>query len=136
MRSSDMKKTNQPIVTITNETKRNIPDVPWDVIARAILGSKYELSLVFPSKKTATKLHLDWKGKSGPANILSFPLEPNVGEIFISLDQAVTECKKFDRTYENYVGFLFIHGCAHLAGHVHGTKMELFEQQFRKKFGI
>ena len=123
-------------LAITNETRTKTPAVNWHEIKDAILGKSYELSLVFPDKKTATELHEDWKNKPGPVNILSFPLEKNLGEIFISLDAAKTECKKFDRTYENYVAFLFIHGCAHLKGHVHGSKMEIFEIKMRKKFGI
>ncbi len=123
-------------IAITNETRMTIPRVPWVNIKNAILGKNYQLSLVFPSDKTATELHEDWKEKSGPANILSFPIEKNLGEIFISLSQAKKECKKFDREYENYVAFLFIHGCAHLKGHTHGSAMEKFEVTIRKKFKI
>jgi rRNA maturation RNase YbeY len=123
-------------LTITSETRTKVPTVPWVAIKNAILGKKYELSLVFPNKKTATELHEDWKNKPGPVNILSFPIDENVGEIFISLDQAKTECKNFDRDYENYVAFLFIHGCAHLLGHKHGTEMEKFELTIRKKFKV
>ncbi len=123
-------------LSITCNVKKKIPSIQWQDIKDTILGKKYELSLVFPDKKTATQLHQDWKNKPGPVNILSFPIENNVGEIFISLDQAKTECKKFDRNYENYVAFLFIHGCAHLKGHVHGNLMETFEQNIRKKFDI
>ncbi len=123
-------------IAITNETQTKIPAVDWVGIKNTILGKNYQLSLVFPSDKTATELHEDWKNKPGPANILSFPLEKNLGEIFISLSQAKTECKKFDRSYENYVAFLFIHGCAHLKGHIHGSAMEAYESKIRKKFGI
>lgn len=122
--------------SITNETKTAIPAVPFVEIKNAILGKKYELSLVFPTKKNATELHLDWKNKPGPVNILSFPVDIHVGEIFISLDQAKTECRKFDRDYTNYVAFLFIHGCAHLKGYIHGNEMESFEKKVRAKFNI
>ena len=123
-------------LVISNETRTKVPVVSYVEIKNAILGKKYELSLVFPNKKTATELHLDWKDKSGPANILSFPLDKNLGEIFISLDQAKTECKKFDRDYQNYVAFLFIHGCAHLKGYTHGHEMESYEKKIRAKFNI
>ncbi len=123
-------------VTLTFETRSQAPVIPWSAIKNSILGKKYELSLVFPSPKTAIELHKDWKEKDGPANILSFPLEKDLGEIFISLNQAKTECKKFERDYENYVAFLFIHGCAHLKGYTHGNEMEKFEITIRKKFNI
>lgn len=123
-------------LVITNETRKTIPTVPFVEIKNAILGKNYELSLVFPNVATATQLHLDWKNKPGPVNILSFPIEKNVGEIFISLHQAKNECKKFDREYTNYIAFLFVHGCAHLKGHTHGNAMEAYEKKIRKKFGI
>ncbi len=121
---------------ITNETKLTLPKISWSEIKNTILGKKYELSLVFPTIANATELHLDWKNKPGPVNILSFPVDKNLGEIFISLHQAKTECVKFDRTYENYVAFLFIHGCVHLKGYVHGNEMEKYETKIRKKFNI
>ena len=121
---------------ITNETKLTPPKISWSEIKNTILGKKYELSLVFPTIANATELHLDWKNKPGPVNILSFPVDKNIGEIFISLHQAKNECTKFDRKYENYVAFLFIHGCAHLKGHVHGNEMEKYETKIRKKFNI
>lgn len=121
---------------ITNETKLTPPKISWSEIKNTILGKKYELSLVFPTIANATELHLDWKNKPGPVNILSFPVDKNVGEIFISLHQAKTECVKFDRTYENYIAFLFIHGCTHLKGYVHGNEMEKYETNIRKKFNI
>lgn len=123
-------------LTISNETRAKIPVIPFVEIKNAILGKKYELSLVFPNKKTATDLHIDWKGKPGPVNILSFPLDKNLGEIFISLDAAKTECTKFDRDYVNYIAFLFIHGCTHLKGYTHGNPMEIYEKKIRAKFGI
>jgi ssRNA-specific RNase YbeY (16S rRNA maturation enzyme) len=46
------------------------------------------------------------------------------------------EAKKFDREYENFLGFLFIHGLVHLKGYDHGSTMESIEIQFRKQFGI
>jgi ssRNA-specific RNase YbeY (16S rRNA maturation enzyme) len=43
---------------------------------------------------------------------------------------------EFDRTYENFLVFLFIHGLVHLKGYDHGDKMEKVEIKFRKKFNI
>jgi ssRNA-specific RNase YbeY (16S rRNA maturation enzyme) len=44
--------------------------------------------------------------------------------------------KDFDRSYENFIYFLFIHGCVHLKGYDHGSTMERIEAKFRKEFGI
>lgn len=122
--------------TITRETKGKLPSLPFLRIKNMILGSKYELSLVFVGRTKAIELHKSWKNKSDPVNILSFPLSGYEGEIIISLEKARRECKSFQRTYENYLTFLFIHGCAHLKGYTHGTAMEKFEQKIRKHFSV
>ncbi len=44
--------------------------------------------------------------------------------------------KEFERPYDNFLIFLFIHGCVHLKGYDHGAKMEKVEEKFRKKFKI
>lgn len=67
-------------LTITNETRTKIPAVSWGEIKNKILGKNYELSLVFPNKKTAIELHEDWKNKPGPVNILSFLLIKILGK--------------------------------------------------------
>ena len=46
------------------------------------------------------------------------------------------EAKKFERTYENFLAFLFIHALVHLKGMDHGSTMESMEARYRKKFGI
>jgi len=123
-------------LTITRETKGKLPSLPFLDMKNSILGKSYDLSVVFVSKKRAIELHQEWKSKNDPVNILSFPLSKNEGEILISLDKAKTECKNFGQTFENYIGFLFIHGCVHLKGFSHGNKMEAVEKKFRKEFKI
>ena len=122
--------------SIHRETKGKLPSLPFADIKKEILGDDYELSLVFIGRNRAIQMHKDWKSKNDPVNILSFPLSKTEGEIFISLEKARTECKNFDRTYHNYLAFLFIHGCAHLKGYVHGNPMETFEKKIRAKFNV
>ena len=102
----------------------------------AILGKKYELSLVIVSKSEIKELNEKYRGINKPTDILSFPLSSKEGEIFINLDMAKIEAKKFNRTYENFLGFLFIHGLVHLKGFDHSSTMESIEARFRNKFGI
>jgi probable rRNA maturation factor len=126
----------QEHLTIIRETSGKLPSLPFLRIKNAILGKNYELSLAFVGRKRAIALHQEWKSKNDPVNILSFPLDTNEGEIIISLEKARSECKHFDRTYHNYLAFLFIHGCVHLKGFTHGSKMEAEERKYRAMFGI
>lgn len=121
-------------LTIIRQTKGGIPILPFVDIKNAILGTDYDLSLVFPTLQHSTELHLQWKKKSGPVNILSFPLDDSSGEIILTLSQARTEAKKYNRSYYNHLVFLFIHGCLHLKGMTHGAKMEKQERFYCEQF--
>jgi hypothetical protein len=57
-------------LTITRQTKGGIPNLPFLVIKNDILGKNYDLSLIFPNLKLAEELHITWKKKEGPVNIL------------------------------------------------------------------
>ena len=102
----------------------------------AILGKSYDLSVAFVSSTRMKELNLSYRNINKPTDILSFPLSENEGEIYICLSEARKEARKFDRSYENFLAFLFIHGLVHLKGFDHGSTMESIEARFRKKFGI
>lgn len=122
--------------TIANNTREEIPRVLLEKIKNEALGGDYELTLVFTDSESIRKLNKQYRDKNAPTDILSFPLEENVGEIYICPEEARREAVKFDRPYENFLPFLFIHGLVHLKGHDHGATMESIEQQLREKFEI
>lgn len=121
---------------IINENKEKLPKIPFKEIKEASLGNNYSLSLIFTSPAKMKKLNTIYRDKEKPTDILSFPLNENEGEIYISLSEAKKESKKFERDYENFIAFLFIHGCVHLIGHDHGSTMENIEVKLRNKFQI
>ena len=108
----------------------------FELIKKAILGSKYELSLVFITAPKIQKLNKTYRNINKPTDILSFPLSKTSGEIFICKTEAKKMMAEFGRTYENFLAFLFIHGLVHLKGYDHGVKMEKVEIKFREKFGV
>ena len=108
----------------------------FDQIKKAILGEKYELGLVFVSTKKIQELNKTYRNINRPTDILSFPLSKTSGEILICKSETRKMMTEFGRTYENFLAFLFIHGCVHLKGYDHGDKMEKVEIKFRKKFKI
>jgi probable rRNA maturation factor len=121
---------------ITNKSKGRLPSLPFELIKNTILGEKYELSLVFTTTEEMLKLNKIYRNIKKPTDILSFPLSKNNGEIFICPSETRKMMTEFERTYENFLAFLFIHGLVHLKGYDHGDKMEKIEEKFRKKFKI
>ena len=122
--------------SVTNETRGKTPRISFGKMKDAILGKKYELSLVFTTATRIKKLNYIYRGKNKSTDILSFSISENVGEIYISLADAKKEAKKFDRELTNFVSFLFIHGAVHLKGYDHGGTMVSIEAQYRKRFGV
>lgn len=121
---------------ITNKTKSTLPRVPFAKIKEEAMGKDYSLSLVFIGKNKSAILNYSYRQKNKPTNILSFPLNKKSGEIFITLELTKKEAKKFERTHDNFVAFLFIHGLMHLKGMEHGSRMEEAEKKLRKKFSV
>ena len=121
---------------ITNTTKAKLPSLAFAEMKDAILGKNYELSVIIVTKSVIQKLNNEYREINKPTDILSFPLSEDFGEIYINPDMTKVEAKKFGRDYENFFGFLFIHGLVHLKGFDHGSTMESIEARFRKKFGI
>jgi len=122
--------------TIINKTNGKLPRLPFADIKNQILGEDYSLSLVIVSKKEIHKLNKEYRKIDKPTDILSFEVDKELGEIFICLSKAKEKAVLFERTYNNFLSFLFIHGCVHLLGFDHGTKMEKLEEKYRKHFKV
>lgn len=105
-----MKLANSPIL---------VDDKDLNKIKNRILGRKYELSLVFAGDSFMKRLNRVYRGKNLPANVLSFPLSENSGEIFINPS----------KTGGFNILHLFIHGILHLKGMEHGDIMSKTEKK-------
>ncbi len=119
---------------ISNFTKTKVFDLPFEVIKNEILGSKYNLSLVFIGERRSKNLNKKYRDKNKVANILSFPISKNEGEIFITSQKAKRQAHLFNKNFKEFVGFLFIHGLLHLKGMEHSSTMEELEDKFFSKF--
>ena len=123
-------------ITLINEVKAHVPAIDFSAIKNDILGPSYALNLIFTDSSHIKKLNTMYRNKESATDILSFPLSDTEGEIYISEVEARAEATKFDRPYDNFIAFLFIHGCTHLKGHDHGDIMESIEAKLREKFGV
>ena len=113
-----------------------VRDLPYENIKNKIMGKRYSLSLAFVGDKRSTTLNKTYRGKNTPANILSFPLSKNEGEIIINPHQARRDAKHHTMVPGKFVGYLFIHGLLHLKGCIHGSTMNREEERLLKKFDI
>lgn len=122
--------------SIINETKGKLPSLPFEQIKNKVLGYEYELDLVFVSEKKIHALNKTYRKVDSPTDILSFSIDKDHGEIFICEKMAKKMAGDFEREYNNFIAFLFIHSSVHLLGYDHGNKMETIEIKFRKFFKI
>ncbi|MEI6057937.1 MAG: rRNA maturation RNase YbeY [bacterium] len=122
--------------SLINPRKAKLPRLAFADMKDAALGKKYSLTVSFVGSAHIKKLNNHYRNINKPTDILSFPLSKTEGEIYINLAETRKEAKKFDRDYDNFIGFLFIHGLVHLKGFDHSSTMERIEARLRKKFGI
>ncbi|MEK7162594.1 MAG: rRNA maturation RNAse YbeY [Patescibacteria group bacterium] len=88
-----------------------LPRPPFKKAKDKILGKKYELDLVFTDSKMMLRLNKTYRHKNETADVLSFSLSPQLGQIFIN--------KKFTKNKKK-LWALYLHGLAHLKGLHHG----------------
>ena len=123
-------------IEIKRTIRHRVPDVPYQRIAQAILGSSYELSLVLCADMLAQSMNAKYRKKTYSPNVLSFPYARGEGEIFLNIPCAEREARKFGVPLRSRMALLFVHGCFHLAGYKHGGTMERLEQKILRKFGL
>lgn len=111
-----------------------LPRIPFLRIKEALLGKNYALTIAFVSGEETEALNKKYRNKDYKANILSFPLSENEGEIYIALAIARTQAKDFGLSYRAYLHLLIIHGCLHLKGCDHGSTMEEEERSLLKRY--
>ena len=127
------------------ETKRTIrpgrtgsivPRIPFDRIARTVLGDRYLLSLVICGDALARRMNVTYRKKTYAPNVLSFPLSAREGEIFLNVRKGAREARAYGTTPTRHIAHLFVHGCFHLKGLHHGRTMESAEKRVLGRFGF
>jgi len=125
-----------PLVGIRTTLRGSLPRIPFERIAHAILGGKYDLSLVICGDALATRMNKEYRKKTYKPNVLSFPLDKTEGEIFLNVRCAEREAKKYGVALNDRIALLFVHGCFHLKGLDHGRIMEGQERRILRRFGF
>lgn len=105
-----------------------------------------ELSILFTDDDHIAQLNSYYLGRTGPTNVLAFPMKNGheeitvmLGDIVISLDTALKESKELGEKPEITVRRLLIHGLLHLLGYDHETsksEAKLMENEEKRLFSL
>jgi probable rRNA maturation factor len=118
-------------------------DLPYlrRVAARVMhaLGlEEQEASIIIVSDRRMASLNLEFRGKAGPTDVLSFGetgLEGYQGDVFISAETAARQARKAGHLLRRESAILLLHGLLHLAGYDHETdhgEMRRLERKMRR----
>ncbi|TNM66293.1 rRNA maturation RNase YbeY [Aliirhizobium smilacinae] len=97
-----------------------------------------ELSLVFTNDDSIQEINAEWRGMDKPTNVLSFPafpLEPGgmpgpmLGDIVVARETVEREAVDLDKTFDDHLTHLLVHGFLHLFGYDHLEKDEAEEME-------
>lgn len=110
----------------------------------------HEIVIRIVNGKESAQINKEYRKKTGPTNIISFPFEPPVGikinteilgDLVICAPLVKQEAKLQQKTSQAHWAHLIIHGVLHLLGHDHqnnkeAEKMERLEIKHLKKLGF
>lgn len=92
-----------------------------------------ELSLVFTDDASIQDINAEWRGKDKPTNVLSFPafpVEPGkmpgpmLGDIIIARETVEREAGELEKSFDDHLTHLMVHGFLHLFGYDHMIEAE------------
>lgn len=109
-----------------------------------------ELSLVFTDDVAIQEINAEWRGKDKPTNVLSFPAfpltpgkmpGPMLGDIIIARETVAREAVELEKSFEDHLIHLLVHGFLHLFGYDHmetdeAEKMEALETRILATLGL
>lgn len=95
------------------------------------------VNVVLCSDYKIRRLNKKYRKIDRTTDVLSFPFEDDIflGEIYISLQRAAVQARRYNVSYADEVGRLFVHGLFHLLGYDHKTEkkrtiMEKYEKRY------
>ncbi|MGB7286291.1 MAG: rRNA maturation RNase YbeY [Salaquimonas sp.] len=118
--------------------------------AKLIWPTNAELSVLFTDDVHMAKINGQWRNKPKPTNVLSFPGadieigEPSdilIGDLVFALETVKQEAETQDKTFDDHLSHLIVHGFLHLFGYDHietddAEQMEAIETAALAKLGI
>lgn len=127
-------KKNTPQTVELRSTVSRCPTLPFEAIARHILGERYQLSLVICGDTLARRVNTQWRKKTYSPNVLSFPYDEWSGEVILNVRKAEREARVGGVSVKSRLALLFVHACYHLKGMDHSDEMERLEAKALARF--
>ena len=140
------------IDVVNRQRKVTVDPERWQLFtSRALKATSPEaasVTIAFVSDRQMRELNRQWRGKTGTTDVLSFPAGEDeyanpdgskLGDVVISLEQAVRQAKEHDLTADEEIAQLILHGLLHLCGYDHetdGGEMNRLELRLRKQLGV
>ena len=148
------------------QTDHPVDTLRWVRLARSVLHEEgvrgeAELSMLFVDEAAMTDLHQRFTGKTGPTDVLAFPIdeepteggrspdsggtgpgfvtpEPSdlpllVGDVVICPAVAARNAPEHAGTYDDEIALLIVHGILHLMGMDHVDDAEADEMEKRER---
>lgn len=110
---------------------------------KAALNGPAEITVRFVGASEGARLNHDYRGKSGPTNVLSFiyAASPLSGDIVVCVPVVMEEAATQNKDTLAHYAHLIVHGVLHLQGWDHQTKneaeaMEALEIEIVTGFGF
>lgn len=92
-----------------------------------------EVSLLLTDDAEIQTLNKDWRGKDRPTDVLSFPSDPLdrpfLGDIAVAYGVTAADALAGEKSLEQHLSHLLIHGLLHLLGHDHKDDTEAAEME-------
>ena len=108
-----------------------------DLLQSLEILDSHDCAVCFVDETTSAEMNSQYRQKSGPTNILSFPYEamPGVemnllGDLVICAPLIIEEATAQNKSIEQHMSHLLVHGILHLLGYDHETdeQAEIMEQ--------
>ena len=93
------------------------------LLLECLLATEFDLSVCFVNASEITSLNERFLHHKGPTDVITFDYSDTgavsgiLGEIFICVDQAVSQARRFRTTWQSELVRYIVHGLLHLCGY-------------------
>lgn len=116
----------QDLVKLEDGIEKLLEKVVLECFKIEGIEANYEVSISFVDNREIKELNRDYRGKDIETDVLSFPIDddmglplPLLGDIIISLEKARDQAEEFQHSLIREISYLTVHSMFHLLGYDH-----------------